>query len=329
MGTIVVIDVYAAAGQIGEDHNAERPAAELGKQLAEAVTILHRADATFSTWRPDSPVSRLRRGEITSAQAPAEVAEVLERCAAARDLSGGWFDPWAMPGGFDPSGFVKGWAAQNALAAFRGDGIAGVLVNAAGEIANAGGPADGGPFRIGIADPRAPLRLAEIVELTGAIATSGTYERGDHLIDPHSGRPAARAASASVTGPDLGLADALATAVAVAGEPGLDLIDKLDGYEALIINSDGSRRWTKRFPIAAAGAALLLQHRDQHVPHGDGHGDLVAGSERSARVPRTSHSVRPPGWPGDCWQNSSILQVLPLAHPCLYGLDIQSHRWVR
>ena len=266
MGTIVIIDVYAAAGPGAADGDAGRPEGELGRQLAEAVAVLHRADATFSTWRPDSPVSQLRRGAITSAQAPAEVAEVLERCAAARDLSGGWFNPWAMPGGLDPSGYVKGWAAQRALAAFSASGICGVLVNAAGDIASTGGLADGRPFRIGIADPHAPLRLAAIAELTGAIATSGTYERGDHLIDPHSGRPAARAASASVTGPDLGLADALATAVAVAGEPGLDLIGKLDGYEALIITPDGSRRWTKRFPIAAAGAALLLEHRDQHVP---------------------------------------------------------------
>ncbi len=67
--------------------------------------------------------------------------------------------------------------------------------------------------------------------------------------------PAARAASASVTGPDLGLADALATALAVAGEQGLALIDALDGYEALVINPDGSKRRTKRFPVAAAATA--------------------------------------------------------------------------
>ena len=53
---------------------------------------------------------------------------MLARCAVARDLSGGWFDPWAVPGGFDPSGYVKGWAAQHALAAFGGSGICGVLV---------------------------------------------------------------------------------------------------------------------------------------------------------------------------------------------------------
>lgn len=263
MGTVVVIDVYVTAGRgaadsaprgpgLGAgDSAAGGPGRDISAQLADAVAILHRADAVFSTWQPDSPVSRLRRGEITSEQAPAEVAEILGRCAVARDLSGGWFDPWAMPGGFDPSGYVKGWAAQNALAAFRAAGICGVLVNAAGDIASSGGPGDGEPFRVGIADPRSPLRLAEIVELHGAIATSGTYERGEHLIDPHSGRPAARAASASVTGPDLGLADALATALAVAGEPGLALVERLDGYEALIINPDGSSRRTKSFPIAA------------------------------------------------------------------------------
>jgi thiamine biosynthesis lipoprotein len=264
MGTIVVIDVYAAAGPASNggaacpsDAAARRAGQEISGQLAEAVAILHRADGIFSTWKPDSPVSQLRRGELSRAQAPAEVAEILDLCAVARDLSGGWFDPWAVPGGFDPSGYVKGWAAQNALAAFRfrSAGVGGVLVNAAGDIASSGGLGDGAPFRIGIADPFAPHRLAEIVELTGAIATSGTYERGEHLIDPRSGHPAARAASASVTGPDLGLADALATALAVAGEQGLALIDGLDGYEALVINPDGSKRRTRGFPVAAASTA--------------------------------------------------------------------------
>jgi ApbE family len=97
---------------------------------------------------------------------------------------------------------------------------------------------------------------AEVVYLTGAIATSGAYERGDHLIDPHTGRPMARAASATVTGPDLGLADALATAVAVAGAPGLDVVEALDGYEALIIALDGRHRWTRHFPFAPREAAV-------------------------------------------------------------------------
>ncbi len=103
MGTVVTIDVYTTDGTAGAD---------LARQLATARAILQGADAVFSTWQPHSPVSRLRRGEITSAQAPAEVSDVLGQCAIARELSGGWFDPWAMPGGLDPTGYVKGWAAQ-------------------------------------------------------------------------------------------------------------------------------------------------------------------------------------------------------------------------
>jgi thiamine biosynthesis lipoprotein len=241
MGTIVTIDVYTADGRAGDG---------IRRQLGIARDILQQADAVFSTWRPDSPVSRLRRGEITLAQAPAEVRAVLENCATARELSGGWFDPWAMPAGVDPTGYVKGWAAQRAADALRASGAAGAIVNAAGDIASFGALAAGAPFRVGIADPAAPRRLAAIVSLTGAIATSGTYERGAHLMDPHSGLSAARVASASVTGPDLGLADALATALAVAGAPALDLIAGLDGYAGLIIGPGGERQWTTSFPFA-------------------------------------------------------------------------------
>jgi thiamine biosynthesis lipoprotein len=244
MGTIVTIDVYTTA------EVSEHELSVLHDQLTQARAALHRADEVFSTWQPHSPVSRLRRGEISLVQAPPEVAEVLEHCAVARELSHGWFDPWAMPGGVDPTGYVKGWAAQNALAAFPGETACGAIVNAAGDIASFGGLGHGQPFRIGIADPAAPRRLAAVIELTGAIATSGTYERGNHLIDPHSGHATAGAASASVTGPDLGLADALATALAVAGEPALALIEPLDGYEALVIGFDGARRWTDGFPLA-------------------------------------------------------------------------------
>jgi thiamine biosynthesis lipoprotein len=242
MGTVVTIDIYTTDASAGDDFNC---------QLSMARALLHRADAVFSTWNPGSPVSRLRRGEITCAQAPAEVREVLRLCATARELTGGWFDPWALPGGVDPTGYVKGWAAQRALGAFCAPNISGAIVNAAGDVASSGGLIPGRPFSIGIADPFSPRRLAGVVRLTGAIATSGTYERGNHLIDPHSGRPAARVASASVTGPDLGMADALATAVAVAGASGLALVEALDGYEAMIITHDRALRWTEGFPLAS------------------------------------------------------------------------------
>jgi len=242
MGTVVTIDVYS---------RGDGPSNELSQQVAEAREVLQRADAVFSTWNVNSPMSRLRRGEITRAQAPPEVTEVLEECAAAREISHGWFDPWCMPGGVDPTGYVKGWAAQRALRKLQTTEVAGAIVNAAGDIASFGGLNRSEAFRIGVVDPCSPNRLACVVELAGAIATSGTYERGDHLIDPHSGRPAARVASATVSGPDLGLADALATAVAIAGATGLALVETIEGYEALVIDFDGTMRWTEHFPFAA------------------------------------------------------------------------------
>jgi FAD:protein FMN transferase len=247
MGTVVTIDVYPrrdrGGGQI--EHLRER--------IEDACAILHQADEVFSTWRPDSPVSRLRRGELSLPDAPAEVADVAAACEAARELSAGWFDPWAMPGGFDPTGYVKGWAAERALATLApADGVAGAMVNAAGDIASHGTLPTGQPFRIGIADPASPLRLAAIVELSASIATSGSYERGPHLIDPQSGTPIARAASASVTGPDLGLADALATALAVAGPDGLAFVEAVDGYAGFVISFDGTTRSSPAFPFASA-----------------------------------------------------------------------------
>ncbi len=243
MGTAVTIDIFPA------DHTSP-PEVSLG--LARARATLRRADAVFSTWKVDSPMSRLRRGEIRCEEAPPEVADVLERCAVARELSRGWFDPWAMPGGVDPTGYVKGWAAQRALADLVSSGMSGAMVNAAGDIAGFGGPDATSPFRIGIVNPSAPRELACVVELTGTIATSGCYERGNHLIDPRTGRATARADSASVSGPDLGVADALATALVVAGDEGLDWFESLDGYEALVIGSDGTWRWTDAFPFACA-----------------------------------------------------------------------------
>lgn len=211
--------------------------------LRRACDVLHQADALFSTWIPHSPLSRLRRGQLSLAECPDEFEEVLRLCAVARDTSGGWFDPWAMPGGFDPTGLVKGWAVERALDPLVGAGVKGALVNGGGDIATWGNPPSGVTWRIGIRHPWREQGLACVITVDAAVATSGVYERGLHLVDPHTRQPEIRAASATVTGPTLALADAYATAVAVGGDPAFDLIDGLDGYAAYLIRPDGSERF--------------------------------------------------------------------------------------
>lgn len=220
------------------------PRAAIAAAVGEACEVLHRCDALFSTWDQTSPVSRFRRGEAGLSQMPPEFHEVLGECRAARQASDGWFDPWAMPGGFDPTGLVKGWATERALGVLRDAGVPGALINGGGDVAVFGSPGGGQRWRVGIRHPWRPDALAGIVETTGAVATSGCYERGPHLIDPRTGQPASRVASATVTGPRLALADALATGLAVGGDEALPAVSRLAGYAAHLIRADGSETST-------------------------------------------------------------------------------------
>jgi thiamine biosynthesis lipoprotein len=215
---------------------------------------LHEADEELSTWKPQSALSRLRRGELELGDAPPRLGEVLGRSALARELSGGWFDPWRMPGGVDPTALAKGWIAEQALGRLRRAGIRAAMVNAGGDVVAFGEPEPGRPWQIGIQDPRRAELFVAVVELDGAVATSGGYERGDHILDPESGLPARRLLSATVTGPELDLADALSTGLFAAGERGLERIGSIPGYEALVVENDGSLLETAGFTARPAHA---------------------------------------------------------------------------
>ncbi len=225
--------------------------------LARAVALLHEADAVFSLYKPESPASRLRRGEIDVAAAPPEMAEVLELCAQARELSEGWFDPWGLPGGLDPTGLVKGWAAQRALQALEAGGLAAGLINAGGDIATFGEPLPGQPWRVGVRHPASPDRLLGVVTIegSGALATSGSYERGQHILTPGSGRPATALAAATVLGPELTLSDVLATALIASGGALLGRLSRLQDYEALVVGAQGALWATEGFGERFAAAA--------------------------------------------------------------------------
>ncbi|MGH2907855.1 MAG: FAD:protein FMN transferase, partial [Solirubrobacteraceae bacterium] len=186
MGTVVSFDVRPQ----GLSGDATRAA------LRRACAALHDADACFSLYRADSPLSRLRRGELALGDAPEDIGEVLDHCRRVRELSGGWFDPWALPGGVDPTGLVKGWATERALRILEQAGVGAAMVNGAGDIAVCGRPAVDRRWRIGVRTPEASDRLSCVVEIDGAVATSGHYERGPHVLDPHTGEPASAARSA-------------------------------------------------------------------------------------------------------------------------------------
>ncbi len=255
MGTVVSFDVPAAA--------------RLDGSLDAAIRWLHWVDRVFSAYRPDSDVTLLAEGLVTVDACAPEVAEVIEACAFLRELSGGFFtaSPW---GRFDPSGYVKGWAVERAAAILTAAGSASHLVNGGGDVqcvggrladvdgtaeatapagAAGGGAGGAAPWRIGIADPFRPGHLALVVAAKDCgVATSGTAERGAHIVNPRTGRPAAGLASLTVAGPSLALADACATAAFAMG-PALarDWLASLDGYHAYAITEAGETWQTSGF----------------------------------------------------------------------------------
>jgi len=240
MGTVVSFDIRPQG----------LPAESTRTAIAAACAVLHRADDVFSLYRDDTPMALLRSGRLALEECPPEIPEVLDLCEQARERSGGWFDPWALPGGLDPTGLVKGWAARQAANVLREQGVGAAMVNAAGDIVVFGLPADLSSWRIGIRSPFAPDELLCVVESRSAVATSGIYERGRHIWDVHAGEPASRTVSATVCGPDLALADALATGLLAGGPAGLEPIRQTD-YEALIVDRDGRQLHTDSFPFAA------------------------------------------------------------------------------
>ncbi len=217
--------------------------------LGEAVAGLHRVDEVFSAYRRDSQLSRLARGELTVAECDPEVAQVLALGAEAERVSDGWFS-LRYRGGLDPTGIVKGWAAERAARRIAAAGVSGVSVNGGGDVQVLGAPDAQRPWRVGVSDPLRPGGLAAVVSAAGtselAVATSGTAERGAHIVDPRTGRSAITdLVAVTVVAPSLTWADCWATAAfAMGSREGLAWLDSLPDVEALLITAGDEVRCT-------------------------------------------------------------------------------------
>jgi thiamine biosynthesis lipoprotein len=239
-GTVLFVD---AAGSDGVDGDALHSGIRRVREFA-----LH-VDEVFSTYKSDSVISKLQRREISIESVSDEVKDVWDRCASAREITEGAFDPWAVDGGFDPSGLVKGWAADKCAAIMLESGAKHVQINGAGDLSLRGGHFDGEnvvPWSIGVVNPENRDEIVQVFNIfDGSIATSGTYERGAHILDPHTGLIAIGARSATVLGPDGALADALATALMVEGRDGAIWFSHPDlaEYSAWVVDRHDDVAW--------------------------------------------------------------------------------------
>jgi thiamine biosynthesis lipoprotein len=212
---------------------------------ADVMDRFREVDEVFSTHRADSVISRLGRGELTEAECPPEVAEVLDLGEQARRSSAGAFSVrHPGPDGrvvLDPSGVVKGWAAEQAADPLRALPATGFCLSAGGDIVCRTEDPDGPPWRIGIEDPRDRQRLVAVVPVVdGAVATSGSAHRGQHIVDARTGRLPSGVASVTVVAVSLTEADIDATAAYAQGEAAATWLGSRPGRSGLVIWADGS-----------------------------------------------------------------------------------------
>jgi thiamine biosynthesis lipoprotein len=249
----------------------------------EVVSFLRDVEARFSTYRPDSEVSRLSRAEVREADCSADVRYVLALCDNLRRTSDGYFDirHAGRDGGLDPSGLVKGWSIEEAAAMLERAGARNFSINAGGDVIARGEPEPGRPWRVGIRHPDRADRLAAVLAIRDvAVATSGAYERGDHISDPHTGRPARGLVSVTVVGPSLTYADAYATTAFAMGTAGLSWVAGHPGYGVYGITDDGRVQFTPDVELVLASGLRRpgrIQRRfSQPVPSFIGHDSKVA-----------------------------------------------------
>jgi thiamine biosynthesis lipoprotein len=217
---------------------------------------LRLVDARFSPYRDDSEVSRLARGEIDEADLSPDLRHVLSACDHLALVTEGAFDArrHRADGRPDPSGYVKGWAIEEAAWLLDTAGARNYWINAGGDVIARGQAAPGQPWRVGIRHPDQATRVAGVLAVSDrAIATSGNYERGEHIRDPRggsrgqmpsAGRTGPGLRSVTVVGPRLAFTDAYATGLFVMGLDGLRWLSSHPEYEALAITDDDRVVWT-------------------------------------------------------------------------------------
>jgi thiamine biosynthesis lipoprotein len=241
MGTV-------AAVYFGAEVAAERA----DRLAAEVFDWFDEVDGRFSTYRADSEVSRLADGRLAGERSQ-QLSAVLDACAALWRETDGYFDPHAG-GRLDPSGYVKGWSIQVASQLLTAAGAINHLVEVGGDLQARGRPAPGEQWRIGL---RHPFVAGAVFWTMGtadvAVATSGSYERGHHVINPRTGQPATELASVTLVGQNIERTDALATAVlAMPERVALAWLDQSREFTGAIITADGRLVYSAGLPGSPA-----------------------------------------------------------------------------
>lgn len=225
------------------DTDGARADAAIGKVFEYFSEI----DQRFSTYKPDSEISRINRGELEWADISPETKDILARSQQTKEETAGYFNIRRPDGSLDPSGLVKGWAIWQAAKLLENLGFQQFIVDIGGDIQAKSLTA--GSWKIGVRNPFNREQNVKILTLGNeGIATSGTAIRGQHIYNPHEPKqPITDIASLTVVGPNVYEADRFATAAFAMGADGIRFIESVPGLEAYMIDKDGIATMTTGF----------------------------------------------------------------------------------
>lgn len=210
------------------------------KDIEEVFDYLKDIDKKYSPFKNDSEVGKFNRGEKVSA----EMMEILDLCEKTKKETGGYFDIVKPDGKIDPSGLVKGWAIWKSSYILKNVGMKKLYIDIAGDAEIVGGP-----WMWGIRNPFNKKEIIKVLNLSDCgIATSGTYERGQHIYNPITkSAEITDIISITVIGPDVYEADRFATAAFAMGRNGIKFIESRPDLEGYMIDKDGIATMTTGF----------------------------------------------------------------------------------
>lgn len=217
--------------------------------LDEVFAHFTHIDKVFSTYKAESEVSRINRGELMLENASDEVRGVYKAAEETCKETGGYFNHCTPDGSVDPSGIVKGLSIQQAADLLKSRNIENFCIDAGGDIQTGGVNAKGEQWSVGIRHPFELDKIVKIIYPHGkGVATSGTYIRGEHIYDPTTGFPVKTPfVSLTVVGSGIYDADRFATTAFAMGKRGVEYIESLTGYEGYAITREGETSLTSNF----------------------------------------------------------------------------------
>ncbi len=242
MGMPITIEI------VGADTN-------IRNTVEKAFDYFNYVDRKFSTYKDDSEIMRINRGEVLLENASTDMKTIFNLAQITKTETAGYFDMINRDHKYDPSGIVKGWAIYNASKILYDSGYRNYYVEAGGDIQLGGFNEKNTKWNIGIKNPLKQDEVVKVVYLSNeGIASSGTYIRGQHIYNPHNlNEVFDDIVSITVIGPNVYEADRFATAAFAMGRSGITFIEGLNipgktrAFEGYMIDSHGIATMTSAF----------------------------------------------------------------------------------